>query len=96
MGSVLTPSHIGHVMSVLDPGGATVRAAFPKNKFVQKYVDPLRHTGIANLPQIGSSTPKMPFMDDEAIQRAKKRAIAAQMGGGRASTVLTDKSDTLG
>lgn len=39
----------------------------------------------------------MPLPDDEAVKQARKRSIAAQMQrGGRASTLLSDSSDTLG
>ncbi|MBP7135978.1 MAG: hypothetical protein KBA57_06415 [Sphingomonadaceae bacterium] len=41
--------------------------------------------------------PTMPIADDEAILRARKRAVAQQMQrGGRSSTILTDNSDSLG
>lgn len=41
--------------------------------------------------------PVMPIADDEAVRRAKKRAIAKQMGrGGRRSTILTENEDSLG
>lgn len=39
----------------------------------------------------------MPLPDDEAVQAAKKRQLAIQMGsGGRASTILSQGSDKLG
>jgi hypothetical protein len=41
----------------------------------------------------------MPTIDDEAVRRAKRNAIAsAQQRGGRASTILSDgaKEDKLG
>lgn len=39
----------------------------------------------------------MPLADSEAIQRAKRKSIAGQLGrGGRTSTILTDQSETLG
>lgn len=39
----------------------------------------------------------MPLPDDEAVKQARKKSIAAQMQrGGRASTLLSDSSDTLG
>ena len=41
--------------------------------------------------------PTMPIADDEAILRARKRAVAQQIQrGGRSSTILTDNSDSLG
>jgi len=41
--------------------------------------------------------PAMPIADDEAIMRARKRAVAQQIQrGGRSSTILTDNSDSLG
>jgi len=41
--------------------------------------------------------PTMPIADDEAIMRARKRAVAQQLQrGGRSSTILTDNSDSLG
>lgn len=49
------------------------------------------------VPDIKPPAP-MPTVNDEAVQRAKRNAIAAaQQRGGRASTILTDdKSDKLG
>jgi len=39
----------------------------------------------------------MPTADDEAVRRAKKKALAERMSaGGRTSTMLSDSSDTLG
>ena len=39
----------------------------------------------------------MPIADDEAVKRARKRSIAAQLQrGGRESTILTTGSDSLG
>ena len=39
----------------------------------------------------------MPLPDDEQVRRAKRAAIVRQRGGaGRASTLLTPDSDTLG
>lgn len=39
----------------------------------------------------------MPLADDDAVKRAKRRSISAQMGrGGRTSTMLTGETDTLG
>jgi hypothetical protein len=39
----------------------------------------------------------MPLADDDAVMRAKRRAIANSMvRGGRTSTMLTTDSDTLG
>lgn len=39
----------------------------------------------------------MPIADDEAVKRARKRSIAAQLQrGGRSSTILTDSTDKLG
>lgn len=62
-------------------------------------------TGAANskmpkAPTAGSTettVPTMPTPDDAAVLEAKKRALAAQMArGGRASTILSDPSQTLG
>lgn len=40
----------------------------------------------------------MPLADDDAVMRAKKKVVAAQLArGGRSSTILSDTSgDTLG
>lgn len=39
----------------------------------------------------------MPMADDEAVRRARKRSIAAQMKrSGRSSTMLSNDSETLG
>lgn len=48
-------------------------------------------------PAVEAPAPVMPMADDEAVKRARKRSIAAQMGRrGRDSTILTDSSDRLG
>lgn len=46
---------------------------------------------------LGSSPQVMPLPDDEKVKLARKRSLAQQMArGGRAATILTDTSDTLG
>lgn len=48
-------------------------------------------------PATPVAEPTMPIADDEAIMRARKRAVAQQIQrGGRSSTILTDNSDSLG
>lgn len=48
-------------------------------------------------PAASPVAPVMPVADDAAVQAARRRSIAAQqMRSGRASTILTNNSDTLG
>lgn len=51
----------------------------------------------ADTPAAPPSTPVMPNADDAKVAAERKRAIAAmQQRSGRASTILTNNSDTLG
>lgn len=40
--------------------------------------------------------PVIPIADEEELRRARRRRIASQPRGGRASTILTSEDDTLG
>lgn len=48
-------------------------------------------------PPVFEPPPVMPTVDDEAVKRARKKSIAAQVGRrGRASTILTQNEDAVG
>lgn len=48
-------------------------------------------------PAPAPEPPVMPLADDEAVQRARRNAIARRMSaGGRSSTILTGSGDSLG
>lgn len=67
-------------------GGAATKLLSPKKQEVPQQV--------AAAPEAPAV---MPTPDDATIQQARKRSIIAQMGRrGRASTILTGGSDTLG
>lgn len=51
----------------------------------------------AATPPIAPGPKIMPLADSEAVQRARRKSIAGQLGrGGRSSTILSDQSETLG
>lgn len=51
----------------------------------------------ADAPAAATPAPVMPIADDAKVVAARKRAIATmQQRSGRASTILTNNSDTLG
>lgn len=53
--------------------------------------------GKKETPAVAAPTPIMPIADDAKVQAARKREIAAmQQRQGRASTILTNNSETLG
>lgn len=48
-------------------------------------------------PPVFEPPPVMPTADDDAVKRAKKKSIAAQVARrGRASTILTQNDDAVG
>lgn len=56
-----------------------------------------KKTEAAPAPVVEKGPVVMPLADDGAVQRAKRRSIAAQMSrSGRSSTMLTSDSDKLG
>jgi hypothetical protein len=80
----LGPSWSPRLAEPLSFTGPLLKSAFkgaPKPKKAPAFIPP----------------PVMPTVDDEAVQRQKRRAaLDAQSRSGRLSTVLTDAGETLG